>query len=265
MNTILPIDVESSTIAKLRAIYGKGANIQQGYIRLEKVLSQSSTSETFTLGEGRSNGVRRPLENFLSQSDNFVPVYFRLGVQKQFVVNDTVVPPSTLLGNNGNQPVYTYPDLNVFNRQGTAPALSEASALEGLWSGNISMKSNTYEVVNKMSLTRNRRAPQTQVLSTGNPATANTQASSGDIFEGYVKLPIVPIFEGKKRNEIIFTYAQGADATEIGAGTNTYLLNEVETDFTTENILVLDFWGFLVRNASEPASYSELTRDGVIL
>lgn len=252
MNTILPIDVESSTIAKLRQIYGKGANIQQGYIRLEKELTQSSTSETFTLGEGRSNGVRRPLENFLSQSDNFVPVYFRLGIQKQYVdINNVLVN-----GNNGNQPVYTYPDKSVFNRPAVAPALSEADALEGIYSGNISMKSNTYEVVNKMSLTRQRRVPFTQV----NAALAN-QASSGEIFEGYVKLPIVPIFEGKKRNEIIFTYAQGADATAIGAGDNTYN----DDDYTTRNILVLDFWGFLVRNASEPASFNELTRDGIIL
>ena len=259
MNTILPIDVESSTIAKLRAIYGKGANIQQGYIRLEKILTPSSTSETFTLGEGRSNGVRRPLENFLSQSDNFVPVYFRLGIQKQWFSKEGT-PDVLLNGNNGNQPVYSYPDLNVFNRVGTAPNLSEAQALEGIYSGNISMKSNTYEVVNKMSLTRNRRSPNTQ-FALDNVAFATTQASSGDIFEGYVKLPIVPIFEGKKRNEVIFTYAQGADATEIGDGKNTYGDNE----YNTQNILVLDFWGFLVRNASEPASYSELTRDGVIL
>jgi hypothetical protein len=260
MNTILPIDVESSTIAKLRAIYGKSANIQQGYIRLEKVLTQSSTSETFTLGEGRSNGTKRPLENFLSQSDNFVPVYFRCGIQKQWNIDTAGPSPVGLNGNNGNQPVYTYPDLNVFNRAGVAPSLSEAQALEGVWSGNISMKSNTYEVVNKMSLTRNRRAPQTQ-FALDNVNFPTTQASSGDIFEGYVKLPIVPIFEGKKRNEIIFSFAQGADATEIGVGANVY----GETEVTTENILVLDFWGFLVRNASEPASYSELTRDGIIL
>jgi hypothetical protein len=120
MNTILPIDVESSTIAKLRAIYGKSANIQQGYIRLEKVLSQSSTSETFTLGEGRSNGTKRPLENFLSQSDNFVPVYFRCGIQKQWVSTGEVAP-DVKLGNNGNQPVYTYPDLSVFNRLSANP------------------------------------------------------------------------------------------------------------------------------------------------
>jgi hypothetical protein len=256
MNTILPIDVESSTIAKLRAIYGKSANIQQGYIRLEKVLSQSSTSETFTLGEGRSNGTKRPLENFLSQSDNFVPVYFRCGIQKQW----SLVDGDPVNGNNGNQPVYTYPDLTVFNRAGVAPALSEAQALDGIWSGNISMKSNTYEVVNKMSLTRNRRSPKTQ-FTAGAIAFPATQASSGEIFEGYVKLPIVPIFEGKKRNEIIFSFAQGSDASEIGTGVNTY----GEVDVTSENILVLDFWGFLVRNASEPTTYSELTRDGIIL
>ena len=137
------------------------------------------------------------------------------------------------------------------------------------WSGNISMKSNTYEVVNKMSLTRNRRSPQTQAIVNYDdvPCKSNAQhASSGEIFEGYVKLPIVPIFEGKKRNEIIFSFAQGADATEIGSGANEYCTNSEEAlVVNSENILVLDFWGFLVRNASEPASYSELTRDGIIL
>jgi len=242
MNNVLPIDAESAVLAKLRKIYGPAANIQQGYIRLEKVLTQSSTSENFTLGEGRSNGNKRPLENFLSQSDNFVPVYMRIGVQKENYVD---------LGNNGNVPLYTYPDLSVFTNAGIAPALSEAEALEGIWSGNLSIKSNTYEVVNKMSLERFRRVPQTQVGTVAN----KTQASSGEIFEGFVKLPIVPIFEGKKRNEFNFSYAQGADATNIG-------YTDSEED---RNILVFTLWGFLVRNASEPASVSELTRNGVIL
>lgn len=249
MNNILPIDAESSVLAKLRKIYGPAANIQQGYIRLEKVLTQSSTSENFTLGEGRSNGNKRPLENFLSQSDNFVPVYMRVGIQKEFY---------TELGNNGNEPVYSYPDLSVFSGAGVAPALSEAQALEGIYSGNLGLKSNTYEVVNKMSLERFRRVPQTQTGSDANttaPAVKKLQASSGEIFEGFVKLPIVPIFEGKKRNEFNFTYAQGSDATNIG-------FTDTEAD---RNILVFTLWGFLVRNASEPASVSELTRNGVIL
>jgi hypothetical protein len=249
MNNILPIDAESSVLAKLRKIYGPAANIQQGYIRLEKVLTQSSTSENFTLGEGRSNGNKRPLENFLSQSDNFVPVYMRVGIQKEFY---------TELGNNGNEPVYSYPDLQVFSGVGVSPALSEAQALEGIYSGNLGLKSNTYEVVNRMSLERFRRVPQTQTGSDANttaPAVKKLQASSGEIFEGFVKLPIVPIFEGKKRNEFNFTFAQGADATNIG-------YTDVEED---RNILVFTLWGFLVRNASEPASVSELTRNGVIL
>lgn len=248
MNNILPIDAESSVLAKLRKIYGPAANIQQGYIRLEKILTQSSTSENFTLGEGRSNGNKRPLENFLSQSDNFVPVYMRVGLQKEFY---------TELGNNGNEAVYSYPDLQVFSGAGVAPALSEAQALEGIYSGNLSLKSNTYEVVNKMSLERFRRVPKTQTGSANSVLTGvkQLQASSGEIFEGFVKLPIVPIFEGKKRNEFNFTYAQGADATNIG-------YTDVEAD---RNILVFTLWGFLVRNASEPASVSELTRNGVIL
>lgn len=246
MNNILPIDAESSVLAKLRKIYGPAANIQQGYIRLEKVLTQSSTSENFTLGEGRSNGNKRPLENFLSQSDNFVPVYMRVGIQKELYTN---------YGNNGNEPLYTYPDLQAFSGAGVAPALSEAEALEGIWSGNLSLKSNTYEVVNKMSLERFRRVPITQTNSQDNGAVKALQASSGDIFEGFVKLPIVPIFEGKKRNEFNFSYGQGCDATNIG-------FTDVEAD---RNILVFTLWGFLVRNASEPASVSELTRNGVIL
>ena len=248
MNNILPIDAESSVLAKLRKIYGPAANIQQGYIRLEKVLTQSSTSENFTLGEGRSNGNKRPLENFLSQSDNFVPVYMRIGLQKEFFTEN---------GNNGNEPLYSYPDLQVFSGAAASPALSEAQALEGIYSGNLSLKSNTYEVVNKMSLERFRRVPITQTGSDANvtSAIATLQASSGDIFEGFVKLPIVPIFEGKKRNEFNFSYAQGADATNIG-------YTDVESD---RNILVFTLWGFLVRNASEPASVSELTRNGVIL
>jgi hypothetical protein len=248
MQQILPIDKESAVISKLRLIYGNAANIQIGYVRLEKELTASSTSEIFTLGEGRSNGTKRPLENFLSQNDNFVPLYLRVGLQKQLLE----IGGDPVNGNNGNQPVYTYPDLTVFSNAAVAPNLSEADALEGVYSGNLSLKSNTYEVVNKMDLTRFRRVPQTQFGITATGGDTN-QASSGEILEGYQKLDIVPVFEGKKRNEVIFNYAQGADAAAIGG-----------TAGTDKNILVLHFWGFIIRNASEPTAYSELMRDGIL-
>jgi hypothetical protein len=228
---VLPIDKASATIVKLRQIFGEKANIQMSYIRLEKPLTATSTSETFTLGEGRSNGTKRPLENFLSQNDCFVPIAMKVAVSKGDLAT----------GNVGNKAMYTYPDKAEFAFAG------EVSALEGIWNGAMGFKADTYEVVNKMELTRYRRAPQTQ-----NAAT--TQASTGEIAEGFQALDIVPVFEGQKRNEVIFTYAQGAVATAI------------QGDPTADqNILVVEFYGFLVRNAAQAATLSELVRNGVIL
>jgi hypothetical protein len=225
-----PVSREAAVKMKLRAIYGPNANIQMGYIRLEKVLTPTSTSDTFTFKEGRQNGQKRALENYLSTNDNFVPLYMKVGLQK--------VDTTTL--NNGNEPVYTYPDKTVF------AGVGETNALEGVYNGTFSLKSDTYEVINKMNLDKFRKVPRTQDAAT-------TQASSGEINEGYGELDIIPIIEGKKRNEFEFQYASGANAGAIVSEAN------------IETVMVLIFKGFVVRNASEPVTDTELIRQGVIM
>jgi hypothetical protein len=226
----IAVNREAAVKSKLKKIYGPAANIQMGYVRLEKVLSSSNTSELFTLGDGRQNGQKRALENFLSQNDNFVPLELKVGLQKVDTTSD----------NNGNQPIYTYPDLTQF------AGVGEADSLEGVFNGTLSIKSDTYEVINKMNLDPFRRVPRTQL-------SATTQASSGEIEEGYGELDIIPIFEGKKRNEIQFTYAQGANAGAI------------DSTAPNETVLVLIFKGFIIRNASEPVSVDEMYRQGVLM
>lgn len=233
----IAVNREAAVKSKLKKIYGPAANIQMGYVRLEKVLSSSNTSELFTLGDGRQNGQKRALENYLSQNDNFVPLELKVGLQKVDTTSD----------NNGNQPIYSYPDLTTFSGVG------EADSLEGVYNGTLSIKSDTYEVINKMNLDPFRRVPRTQLAPAIVGVSAATQASSGEIEEGYGELDIIPIFEGKKRNEIQFTYAQGANAGGI------------DSVAPNETVLVLLFKGFIIRNASEPVSVDEMYRQGILM
>jgi len=232
----IPTNRDEAIIKKLRMYFGDSANIQPSYIRLEKVLTATNVAETFTLGNGASSGNKRPLEQYLSQNDIFV--CSKMGVFVQKVVTN-------LDGNNGNSVNYPYPDKSVFNDPTVGTSQAEIDALEAVYNGIISMKSDTYEVIDNLSLQEFRTPPQTQ-----NAAT--TQASLGLVNEGFVPLHLVPVFEGKKRNELRFQPAQGADVALIGGKIN------------TQNVLVFQMMGYVVRTASEPITYAEAVKNGVL-
>lgn len=245
---VLPTDRNNAVIMKLRNFFGNNANIQPGYIRLEKQITPQNVAETFTFGAGRQNGLNRDLERFLSQNDIFVALELGVFLQKF---------DRSLAGNNGNSVNYSYPDLEVFNFAGAPGNQSEAAALEAIYNGSISLKSNTYEVIDKLSLQEFRKTPQTQFFG-GSAATTivpATHASLGEIGGGFSPIHVVPVFEGKKRNELKFEPAPGADLASIAGDPDTKAVNN----------LVFHMKGYTVRNVSEASTLAELTRQGVLI
>jgi len=224
--TVLPITREGALLAKLRNMFGNEAQIQEGTVRVEKVLTSSDVSERFNLnGE---NGNKRPLELFIGLNDLVIPYKLKVCVNK---VADVAV------GNNGNSDDLTYPDLSVFTGASGVGFVSEADALKAIWSGSISMKANTIEVLNVMQLRRFYIVNQTQ-------GTATTQPQLSE--DGYVEITQPAIFSGRDTNVMEFQPAPGADLTSIG-GTA-----------PEQNVLAFAFKVLVVRNGAQPATWTQV-------
>ncbi len=223
---VLPITREGALLAKLRTMFGSDAQIQEGDVRVEKVLASNDVAQRFNLnGDGQS---RRPLEVFIGLNDLVVPYALKVALNKV----DTSLP-----GNNGNSQDVTYPDPFIFNDPATATAVSEAAALNAIYSGAISLKANTYEILNSEQLRRFKIVPQTQASATTLPETTE---------EMFVPIIQPAIFSGRDTNILEFTPAPGADLQLIGGATD------------TQNILVFHYKVLVVRNGAQPATWTEV-------
>lgn len=227
MTNVLPITREGGLLAKLRYMFGNDAQIQEGDVRVEKVLAANSVSQRFNLnGEGSS---KRDLEVFIGLNDLVIPYQLKVFVNK---VLDTTKP-----GNNGNTDDLTYPDLSVFTDAATATAVSEADALKAIWAGAISMKANTIEVLNTLQLRRYYIVNQTQ-------GTATTQPQLME--NGFQTITQPAIFSGRDTNIMEFNPAAGADLQLIGGAAG------------TRNILGFHFKVLVVRNGAQPATWTQV-------
>lgn len=225
---VLPITREGGLLAKLRGMFGPEAQIQEGDVRVEKVLAANDVAERFNLnGDGVA---RRPLEVFIGLNDLVIPYALKVCLNKV---------QSTMPGNNGNSQDITYPDLSVFNLASTATALSESDALNAIWAGTISIKANTIEILNTEQLRRFKIIPQTQGSATTLPQT-----------EENMFVPIIQpaIFSGRDTNILEFSPAAGADMQQIAGDT--------EKDL---NILVFHYKVLVVRNGAQPATWTQVS------
>jgi len=238
---VLPITREGALLSKLRAMFGADAQIQEGDVRLEKVLASNNVSQRFNLnGEGTG---RRPLEVFIGLNDLVIPYALKVALNKV----DTTLP-----GNNGNVQDLTFPDAQIFNDPATATAVSEADALNSIYSGTMSLKANTIEILNTMQLRRFKVIPQTQ----GSATTVTQNTPDG----GWVDILQPAIFSGRDTNILEFQPSSGSDLQLIGGATG------------TQNVLVFHFKVMVVRNGAQPTTWTEVsdilekyTQDRVIL
>lgn len=225
-NIVIPTTVEGALLSRLRDIFGPDAQIQESYIRVEKVLTAQNVAEDFLLTG--STGSTRPLENFISKNDLQVVYALKVGVNKR---------NTALNGNNGNCVDYTFPDLTVFNGPAVGTSQTEAGALEAIWSGSVGLKSDTFEALNKQSLKKFRVVPRTQL-------TATTQDSFGKEDSGFIGLHQPTIFSGQSTVTLSFLPCPGADVTTIGGAAG------------TENSLFFHFLSFVVRNGAQSINMS---------
>lgn len=222
---VLPVNEAGEILLKLRLMFGKKAQIQESDVRLEHVLTASSVSNRFNMqGDGTS---QRDLEIFINRND--LVVFYELMV----AINKV---DSAVDGGNGNSIDFTYPDLNEFPGPAVLTSQTEAGCLEAIWSGLISIKANTYEILNQLSLKRFRIVWQTQ-------QSATTQAQLDE--RKWVAFNQPYILSGRDNNELTFEPGVGTDTSQIGGAG------------TTSNILVLHFKTFTVRNGAQPLTTTE--------
>lgn len=234
---VIPRTPNAAVLKKLTKMY-PNANIQPSQLRLEKVLSDNDGQFRRTLGKDSNAGNLRPTEMLLGQNDSFVCTHMSIGLQ-------TVPILTASAQRGGNSPIYYYPDKNVFTEVATLANVSEADALESIYQGFLSMKSDSSEVIDIQDTLRYRVVPRTQFTATTVPS-----------YEGKerVEFDSPVIFQGKKSNEIVINFAPSADRAQLGG----------KTDERT-NVLVVLFYGFKIRNASEPVTVEEFVHQGKLL
>ncbi len=223
---VLPVNEAGEILAKLRIMFGDKAQIQEADVRLEHVLTAASVANTFNMqGDGTN---QRDLEVFINRNDLSVLYELKVAVNKEVDALD---------GNNGNSVDFTYNDLDEFPDPAAGTSQSEANALQAVWSGTMSIKSGTYEVLNRLILRRFRIVNQTQ-------QSATTQAQLNE--SGFVKFNQPYILSGRDNNELVFAPGIGADTALIGGAAG------------TTNVLVLHFKTFSVRNGAQPLTRTEM-------
>lgn len=223
---VLPVNEAGEILTKLRLMFGVKAQIQESDVRLESLLTASSVQHVYNMqGDGTA---QRELEVFINRND--LVVFYELKVAVNKIVD-------TVDGNNGNSIDYTYNDLTAFPGPAVGTSQTEAGCLQAIWAGTISIKSNTYEVLNKMVLRRFRVVNQTQLSVT-------TQAQLDE--SGFVKINQPYILSGRDNNEMAFAPAQGADVSQIGGAAG------------TTNNLVFHAKTFSVRNGAQALTNTEM-------
>lgn len=217
-----------ATYVRLRERFGNKVRIQQSYLRYEHKLEASNVSKVFLMSQTDQNAIRRPLENFLGTNDGFVAVSMSVGIYKELEL-------SANFKRSGNAMQYYYPDITKFSEPATGANVSESDALMSIWNGTFSMKANADEVIYQDTMLQYLCVP-------------NTQQSSSDLlpshgtFQGEQRIPFSTpvVFEGRKRNELNFMAAQGADTVQIAGDPE-----------TGQNYMFIQLYGFLLRDFSE--------------
>lgn len=225
---VLPITREGGLLAKLRSMFGGDAQIQEGDVRVEKVLLSNDVAQRFNLnGDGQT---RRPLEVFIGLNDLVIPYALKVALNKV----DTTLP-----GNNGNSQDVTYPDPFIFSDPATATAVSESDCLNAVYSGTMSLKANTIEILNTEQLRRFKIIPQTQASATTLPQTEENM---------FVPILQPAIFSGRDTNIMEFQPSSGSDLQLIGGAVG------------TRNVLVFHYKVLVVRNGAQPTTWTEVSK-----
>lgn len=220
----------------MKALQATGASnenvlVQPSYVRMEHLLETNKLDNRFQISQKDLGRNARPLENRVDTTDGFVCYEFSIGVYKELI----------LTGANersGNAVLYYYPDQAVFPVPATAANVSEWEALLSIWNGTYGIKSNQDEIINNDSLLFNFVTPQTQF-----DAGVTLPSQGSFVGEQRIQFAVPMVFEGSKKNELLFTAAPGADTVNIGGN-----------PATGRNYMVVLMRGFTIRNYAQSIS-----------
>lgn len=200
-------------------------------LRLEKLLVAGRESYKFDLYSNTASD--RPLESKLNRNDSFAITGFGLYITRQDTTNSLY----------GNFPLYTYPEEDVFLGV-SAPSRPEYEALQCLYNGKLSFRSDSSVRAQQIGTELMRYVPTTQTPSatTAQPGFGGADGK-GSIFD----IEPVILVNGQQNNEVILELGSG-DTTLIAGGINAAgaALDPVEN-----NVVVLLLEGFVFQNASE--------------
>lgn len=209
---------------KLRELYGNEALIQEGALRVEQPLNGNKNAYTFELERGTGQA---ETEIKLTTQDVFAPVCWGLKLAK--------VPDGA---ERGTAYLYDYVDLATFAGAG------EAAALQAIYNGVISAKSNSNEVFEFLSSLQFQKVPQTQ------SAAGLTQAETPNGESAPTTLYTNPIFQGSARCKVTLDIP-GATPAINPAG--------------SQNYVILFLEGFYVRGADQAVTQAQASANGFVL
>jgi hypothetical protein len=218
--------------AKCRKIFGASAQIQEGDLYFRKKFKANDVGERWHLN-GSAGGAHTPEpgEIYIAQNDLVVPYAMRVSVSK---VLDATKP-----GNVMNADDLSYADINLFSDPATAGAVSEADCIKGFFHSTITMKANSYELLNQMSLIRFYHSPQTQ-------GSATTQPQIDD--RSFIPIMQPAIISGQDDTLLELIPAAGGDfQLAKGAG-------------NSQNYGNVHFKVIVIRNGAQPATWDQLEK-----
>jgi hypothetical protein len=214
-----------------------GNVISRGVIRLEQALDAQKNQYTFKVKDGSTSGTEGANQIKLSDNDAFVLVAIALGIKRQDGTN------------TGTQPIYTYPDPQVFTG---APASQpkEYEALLTAFNGQLSFTTGTVQRIKPLDTADFLMVPGDQVIKQASPAINDSLPPFGPSHQerGFIEIQPTILLDGAQANDFTLTLGAGnltgitGQYTAAGATTNTH-----------RNYMVLRLLGFFVHEGAASA------------
>lgn len=230
--------------------------LQTQVLRREVLLNGNNNNYKFSLKSGSGNNPNGESgeEVFLDGNDAFVLCGLSIAIKK--------VDTSFTVDRYGNYPIFTYPDPQVFVG---APAnrAKEYEALQCVWNGQLSFRTNTLQRIKAMDASKFQFTPPTQVINAVATSNVATQAYAGNGLtnprlpeyggwdwesQGFIELLPAKILDGSENNQFELSLANG----DILAIDGSYA-SDGDQDATARNYLVLRAYGVLIPDGSKAA------------
>lgn len=232
--TILNLDnarTNRDVLIAIRRAY-PGKQVSESSVRLDaEIINTSRLTWEINSDAAAGTNTKTASERRLQRNDIFIATGLRFGIKK--VVSDA----------HAQALVYTYPNSEVFASDNTGNTFVNAD-LEALWNSFIQVKNGSTVNIEALPTQQCRWSPENAKGTINAAAVVSSTITTYKVADdprpsrvGYIDLSTYLMFRGVDQNEISLTIPNGA-ALKI---------QHVAT--STKNFAVLEFEGFLVKNA----------------